>query len=266
MLGVRIKTTTDVHKVTPPSLHDVPPENWAMLAQKKTFFGHHSVGYDIIDGISDIMRELDCVKLNIVETCDPADFEQPVFAHLRVGRNTDPLSKIDGFRKIMDSGVGEKADIVFFKFCYVDVMRDSDVQQIFGSYRSAVEQLQGRYSRAKFLHVTVPVCSTPKGLQKNLKHSVKSLIGKPGVLDDNIMRQRYNRLLCDTYSGTEPVFDLALAESVDSNGLRRYATKGERVYFMISEYTDDGGHLNSEGRRKVAEQLLIILAGMAGNS
>lgn len=266
MLGARIETKTDANKVTLPSLDDVPPDNWARLAQKKVFFGHHSVGYNIIDGIGDIMKERDCVKLNVVETCDSADFEQPVFAHLRVGRNTDPLSKIDGFRKIMDSGVGEKTDIVFFKFCYVDMMYGSDVQKIFGSYRMAVEQSQDRYPAAKFLHVTVPVCSTPKGLQKNLKHSIKSLIGKPGVLDDNIVRQHYNKLLCDTYSKAEPVFDLALSESIDPNGFRRYAVKGEKVYVMISEYTDDGGHLNSQGRRKVAEQLLVALAGMTGDS
>ncbi|MFH1718754.1 MAG: hypothetical protein ABIF19_15470 [Planctomycetota bacterium] len=266
MVGARIKITSDVHKVTLPSLDDVPAECWAILAEKKVFFGHHSVGYNIIDGIGDIMRERDCVKLNIVETFDPADFDQPVFAHLPVGRNTDPLSKINSFREIMDSGVGEKADIVFFKLCYVDVMRDSDVQQIFGSYKTAIEQLQGRYPRAKFLHITVPIRSTPKGIGRNLKHSIKSLIGKSGVLDDNIIRQRYNKLLCDTYSGTEPVFDLALAESIDPSGLRCYATKGEKVYVMISEYTDDGGHLNSDGRRKVAEQLLVILAEMAGNS
>jgi len=266
MLGARIKTTTDVNKVTLPSLDDVPPENWARLAQKKIFFGHHSVGYDIIDGISDIMAERDCVKLNIIETCDPADFDQPVFAHMRVGTNADPLSKIDDFKKIMDSGVGDKADIVFFKFCYVDVMRDSDAQQILDSYKMAMAQLQSRYPTARFLHVTVPIRSTPKGLEENLKHFIRSLIGRPGVLDDNIVRQHYNKMLCDTYSETEPVFDLALSESTDPNGFRRYAVKGEKVYVMISEYTDDGGHLNCRGRRKAAEQLLIALAGMTGNS
>ena len=34
----------------------------------------------------------------------------------------------------------------------------------------------------------------------------------------------------------------------------------ERVSVMVPEYTDDSGHLNDKGRKKVAEQLLIILA------
>jgi lysophospholipase L1-like esterase len=32
---------------------------------------------------------------------------------------------------------------------------------------------------------------------------------------------------------------------------------------LALEYTDDGGHLNSLGRKEVAEQLLIILSELA---
>ena len=32
---------------------------------------------------------------------------------------------------------------------------------------------------------------------------------------------------------------------------------------MAREYTDDGGHLNARGRRRVAEQLLIQLVELA---
>jgi lysophospholipase L1-like esterase len=71
-------------------------------------------------------------------------------------------------------------------------------------------------------------------------------------------------LLRDAYSKTEPFFDLALIESVNPDGFRCYVAKGtEKVNVMASEYTEDGGHLNSRGGRKVAEQLLIILAQIA---
>jgi len=60
---------------------------------------------------------------------------------------------------------------------------------------------------------------------------------------------------------------LALIESVNPDGFRCYAAEGtEKVNVMASEYTEDSGHLNSRGRRKVAEQLLIILAEMASSS
>lgn len=266
MFCTRIRTKEDVNRIMLPSIDNVPHEYWAKLAEKKIFFGHKSVGYNIIDGIEDILNEYKQIKLNIVETGDPAEFDLPIFAHSQVGRNKDPASKIESFTNIMDAGVGNKVDIAFFKFCYVDVMRDSDPRKILDRYSAAIEDMEGRYPRTRFLHVTAPICSVPKGAKKNLKQSVKLLIGKPGVLDDNMMRLRYNKLLNDAYCATGSVFDLALVESVRPSGLRCYAAKGaEKVYVMAPEYTEDGGHLNRLGRKKVAEQLLIILAEMANS-
>ena len=266
MLCTRVKTKEDTNKIVLPSIDDVPQEYWVKLAEKKIFFGHKSVGYNIIEGIEDILNERGQIKLNIVEARDLAKFDMPIFAHSQVGMNTDPVSKIEDFTSIMDAGVGNKVDIAFFKFCYVDVMRDSDPQKIFNRYSTAIEDMQRRYPQTKFLHVTVPICSAPKGAKRNLKHSIKLLIGKPGVLDDNMMRLRYNKYLNDAYCETESVFDLALIESIRASGFRCYAEKGvERVYVMAPEYTDDGGHLNALGRRRVAEQLLVILAEVANN-
>ena len=267
MVITRMKTRTDANKITLPSIDDVPKEYWAKLAEKKIFFGHQSVGYNIIGGITDIINERDYIKLNVIEAREPAAFDQPVFAHSQVGMNTDPFSKIKRFGEIMDAGVGSKADIAFFKFCYVDIMRDSDPQEIFDGYSAVMEELKDRYPNVKFLHVTVPIRSAPKGAKKNLKQTVKLLIGRPGFWEDNMMRRRYNDLLNDVYSKTGPFFDLALIESVNAGGFRCHAVKGaEKVYVMAPEYTEDGGHLNSEGRKKVAEQLLIILAEMASRS
>lgn len=261
MFFTKIKIKTDTNEITLPSIDDVPEEYWAKLAEKKIFFGHKSVGYNIIDGIKDITNDRDYIKLKIVETHEAVEFDQPIFAHSQVGRNTDPVSKIKNFRSIMDAGVGDKVDIAFFKFCYVDVMRDSDPKKIFDSYDTTIEDLKVRYPETKFLHVTVPVCSAPKGAKRNLKESVKLLIGRPGVLDDNIMRQRYNKLLRDTYSQTKTVFDLALIESVNPGGFRCYANKEtEKVFLLVPEYTEDGGHLNKQGRKRAAEQLLMVLA------
>jgi len=264
MFFASIRIKADTNKITLPSIDDVPAECWAKLARKKIFFGHQSVGYNIIDGITDIINEHDYIQLNVAEAREPAAFDRPIFAHSQVGRNTDPISKIESFRNIMDAGVGNKVDIAFFKFCYVDMMRDSDPQEIFGSYSAAMEDLKGRYPETTFLHVTVPVCSVPKGAKKNLKQSVKRLIGRPGILDDNLVRQNYNALLNDAYSKTEPVFDLALIESIRPGGFRCYAAKGdEKAFVMAPEDTEDGGHLNGRGRKKIAAQLLIILAQIA---
>jgi hypothetical protein len=267
MVTTRIKTRTDADKITQPSIDDVPGEHWAKLAEKKIFFGHQSVGYNIIDGITDILSEREYIKLNIIEAREPEAFDRPVFAHSQVGMNTDPFSKIKRFGEIMDAGVGGKVDIAFFKFCYVDIMRDSDPQEIFDGYSAALEELKGRYPNVKFLHVTVPIRSVPRGTKRNLKQTVKLLIGRPGFLEDNMMRRRYNDLLNDAYSKTGLFYDLALIESVNTSGFRCHISKGaEKVCVMAPEYTEDGGHLNNQGRRKVAEQLLITLAEMAGRS
>ncbi len=267
MVVFRIKTRTDSTKITLPSIDDVPKEYWAKLADKKIFFGHQSVGYNIVDGIKDIISERINIKLNVVEAREPSTFDQPVFAHSQVGMNTKPFSKIKRFVEIMDSGVGNNVDIAFFKFCYVDIMRDSNPEEIFNGYSAALEGLKNRYPNTKFLHVTVPIRSVPKGAKRYLKQALKLLIGSPGFFEDNIMRGHYNNLLNGSYSKTGLFFDLALIESVNSNGFECYALKGtEKVSVMAPEYTEDGGHLNGLGRKKAAEQLLMNLAEIASRS
>ncbi len=258
-----MQTLTGTDKIVLPSIADVPRNSWEQLSRLRVFFGHQSVGYNIIDGIADVMNERREIGLNVIETCDPQQFSKPVFAHARVGRNTDPLSKIQGFRDILSSGVGDNCDIAFLKFCYVDITRNSDPQEIFDVYSRTVEELRGRYGRTSFLHVTVPLRSRPKGMMPNLKQSIKSFVRRPGALEDNAARDRYNRLLADACAEGEPFFDLALAESTTPEGSMCHVGRGAaKVGFMVSQYTDDGGHLNSLGRKRAAEQLLITLARM----
>lgn len=260
-------TGTDTDKITLQSIKDVPKENWERLAQLRIFFGHQSVGYDIVDGMTDVMNGHSEIGLNIVETFEPQKYAGPVFAHARMGRNADPLSKIGAFREVLESGAGGSIDVAFFKFCYVDIVRDSNPKEIFDSYATALEQLKNLYPRTKLLHVTVPIRSAPKGVLDGVKQSLKSLLGKPGVLDDNVVRARYNELLTDAYSETEPLFDLALAESIDRHDSRCYAGTGrQRVCVMAPENTYDGGHLSLTGRKRVAEQLLTTLAGIVNRA
>jgi hypothetical protein len=50
-------------------------------------------------------------------------------------------------------------------------------------------------------------------------------------------------------------------ESTYPDGRRETcAHKGKTCYSLVPEYTYDGGHLNETGRKKAAEQLLILLA------
>ena len=97
--------------------------------------------------------------------------------------------------------------------------------------------------------------------QTGIKAWIKKLIGKPvGGYDDNIKRNQFNELLKKEYDGKEPVFDLAKMESIRPDGKRETFTKdGKTHYSLVPDYTSDGSHLNETGRKKAAEQLLLLL-------
>ncbi len=251
----------EVSKPTLPSIKNFPAEAWQKLSQKKIYFGHQSVGFNIIDGIKDIMKEDPQIKLNIIETTSPTKFVSPLFAHSPVGKNMEPKAKCDAFTDFMDKGLGNKADIAFFKFCYVDIRPDTDVDTVFDTYVSAMSSLREKYPRTAFLHITIPLTV----LQNGPKAWVKKIIGKPiNGYDDNIKREQFNAKLRKEYNGREPVFDLSSVESTAPDGSRASFQKDCRLYpCLVADYTGDGGHLNERGRRIVAEQLLIFLAKLA---
>lgn len=249
------------------AIEDVPIEYWTKLSQKKIFFAHAELGDQIIDGVKAIVTKYDCINLNIVETTDPAAFDRPIFAHAKIGKCTNPDSKIGDFKNALDNGIGKRADIASLKFCYMDVIWQSDGQIVFDNYQEMIKELKNRDPRLKFLHVTVPICSRPRKNKKILRESTKLLAGRPSIFDDNLRRQQYNTLLRSAYSQTESVFNLALAESIDPDGFSWYTTtRGvERVLAKAPQYSVGIAHFTKEGRRKVAEQLLIALARMAND-
>lgn len=243
---------------TLPSIMDVPHSAWQNLSQKNIYFGHQSVGFNIIDGIKDIMKENPHIKLNMVETSDPSSLRGPSFAHSPVGENTNPKSKCDAFTSLMNNGLGNKADIAFFKFCYVDIRRDTDIPRLFEEYESAMSSLRAKHPQTVFFHVTVPLTT----IQSGPKALIKQILGRPvDGYEDNIKREEFNGKLRKHYTGKEPVFDLALIESTNEKGKRlSFTHQGKIGYILASEYTNDGGHLNERGRKIVAEQLLIFLS------
>lgn len=230
------------------------------LSQKKIFFGHQSVGDNILDGISKIMQSNKSIRLNIVKTDSPSAFSQPIFAHADIGMNDDPNSKIVGFRDYMANGIGNKADIAFFKFCFWDIRSKTDIQQIFNNYKAAMMELKARYPKVLFVHFTVPLMTHKDGM----KAKIKSMLNMEDETDiDNMKRNELNELLLREYSGREPIFDIAKVESTLPDGRQTsFAVNGKSYYYLAQEYTNDGGHLNDLGKKVVAEQLLMFLAAL----
>ena len=219
------------------------------------------MGYNVIEGIKDIMKENPQIKLNILKTRKSADFSVPLFGHSDIGKNDNPMSKTDDFVGIIEQELGDKVQIAFFKFCFVDVVSGTDVNRLFDDYRLKLINLRAKHPNVVFIHWTVPLMT----VQTGPKAFIKKLIGKSiSGYDDNIKREQFNSMLRKEYMGREPFFDLAAIESTSPNGNRLYFTQnGKAGYALAPEYTTDGGHLNTIGRKLVAEQLFILLANIA---
>ncbi len=239
----------------------LPQAVWESVAKKKIYFGHMSVGTNILDGIHDLEREGQ-VQLNIVETSDPAAFEMAIFAHSPIGENARPRTKIDRFRTILESGVGAKADVALFKFCYVDIDGGTDIEALISANGKTIEDLQARYPKLTVAVVTAPLTAVPTGLKARLKKWLGR--GEPDKAA-NAKRTLFNVRLRETYG--DRVFDLAALESTRPTGERvTFGTEGRMSEALEPSYTDDGGHLNAAGRTFVAAGLLRFLAGLGARA
>jgi hypothetical protein len=249
-------------------LKNLTPEKLKPLSQKRVFFGHQSVGNNIMDGIQDILKENPQIRLSIIASDKPEVLLPGTFEHFNIGKNEDPDSKINAFSKLICEGTGDRADIAFIKFCYVDITASTDVEALFKRYNETMAGLKKDYPNVTFVHFTVPLLNQPaKSLKSILKSSLKKLIGKGGDgfygNSHNIARHRYNELIKVSYEGKEPVFDLARLESIAPDGtVSSFNENGLRILSLCPAYTEDGGHLNDTGRRVIAQQLMLFLAGL----
>jgi hypothetical protein len=252
--GDHMQVSTSYQNIIGP----ISKKNWDELSRKKIYFGHQSVGFNIIDGIKDIMSETKKFDLKIKETDDLNDFSEPIFAHSRVGQNTNPSSKLEAFEHKIQQGLGEKIDIAFFKFCYVDITENTDVQKLFESYKQTMNNLQKEFPEITFMHATVPL----KTVQTNWKTRIKKFLVKDNLWKyaDNIKRNEFNNMIRQEYGSTGKIFDIAGAESTYPDGSQeRFERDTKKYASLVPTYTYDGGHLNEVGRKMVAAHLLRTL-------
>jgi hypothetical protein len=242
----------------------LPEDSLRTLSQQTIYFGHQSVGYNILEGIRDLLKEYQQQALNIVETRELASSKAPFFAHSTIGRNGHPVSKLDDFSNLLRRRGQTTIDVALMKFCYVDFTGETDVQEVFRKYTETFAVLKEASPNTTFIHMTVPLTVTASGLRIFAKNAIKRLIGRIGAgYKDNIRINEFNNLMRETYFGKEPLFDLASIESTHADGTRVMTRDaGGSVYSLAPEYTFDGGHLNEAGRRIVALALLRFLAAL----
>jgi hypothetical protein len=226
------------------------------LAARRTFFGHQSVGANILAGLSDLARER-AVALPILEWAS-GPISAPGIWHAKIGANEQPLSKIGMFVEAMDAGVGSSVQYAFFKFCYVDIVEQTNDLELFEKYRTTLRDLRIKYPKTTFIHMTVPLTVVERGAKAKLKSLVGMKLFGEG---ENAIRHRYNERLRHEYCGKEPLFDLARLEALRGDGgLETYAYQGKTIPSLAPAYTDDGQHLVDIGRRVVASHLATFLA------
>lgn len=240
-----------------PTLSDVTDAQWAALAQRQIFFGHQSVGGNIMQGVAEVLAANPRIRLTVVESRNPRDSAGPAFRHALVGRNDFPLEKFDDFVALTASGFGSDGGVAMLKLCYVDIHTHTDAEDLFAQYRRRIDSLRAKNPNVTVVHFTSPLTTI-----ENWKGVLRAtLSGNNTQRDRNVVRHRYNELLRREYEGREPLFDIAKLEARLPDGRSVfYRVDGDSVPLLAPQYTDDGGHLNAAARRMAAEQLLIMLA------
>jgi hypothetical protein len=229
------------------------------LAPTRILFGHQSVGDDIVQGLA----EIGGFRIVDITTGGTAPSAGPWFAHARIGRNGDPRSKSDAFAALLDTPWGRQADVALHKYCYADIHADTDVAALFAEYRQTMGRLQQARPDVTFVHVTAPLVRVQAGPKAGIKKLLRRM---PHHYADNFARERFNDALRREYGGRAPIFDLAALES------SRPGAAAERIRFgpmsagsLLPDYTSDGGHLNREGRLRMARALVVLLSGVAAD-
>lgn len=161
------------------------------LARERIYFGHQSVGANLLQGVADLAAE-ERVPVRIVQVDRASDVPPASFGHTFVPRNGAPLEKLKNFRTALGSA---PVDVALLKFCYVDIEPDTDVEALFAAYRQTIADLRRSHPGTVFVHVTLPLTGEPAGW----KALAKRLLGRPPAgMAQNVRREEYNRRLRET--------------------------------------------------------------------
>ena len=216
------------------------------LPDTRVFFGHQSVGADVLRGVR-----------RLADRGEPV----PVVEDALIGANEDPRSKIADFDARLRGGLAEQVDVAMMKLCYIDVSARTDVDALFATYRTTLSALERDHPQVSFVHVTVPL-ATERGRLSRLRARVtgNDRFGPA----ENVQRERLNALIRAEYAG-DRLFDLAAVESTRPDGSRVAGHhEGADYYALHDGYAADLGHLDEAGAEVAARAWLVAIARAAG--
>lgn len=251
---------TSAPSATPSTGSDSPSEDpLASLADLRVAFGHQSVGDNIIAGLSASYAAAGLARPDIVRSRTPHSGDAPAVFHMDIGRNGDPIGKIDDFAAVLGNGMGESVDVALMKLCYVDINRSTDVVAVFKKYRSTMAALEKAYPEVTFLYTTTPL-TTEEGAEAVRRSDIDSVKGGP-LASGNMARERYNALVRQEYAATGRLFDIAALEAQRDDGRVMAGSHGDVHYYVLNpDLSRDRGHLNKKGSRQLATALVQVIA------
>lgn len=235
---------------------------WGAVASRTIYFGHQSVGRDLIAGINRLNSD-GAIGLSLIQTDDPTSLTGPAFVHFFAGSNRDYASKNAALLRLLKTRKNADGAIVLLKYCYVDIRDDLNPDVIFAAYCEMAETIQSEYPDVTVVHATMPLTT----VESAFRARASQLMGRPTRRKASVARHRYNELLRAEFAGDQPIFDIARVEATRPDGtVATFMSRGAPVETLAPENTYDGGHLTPRCQLAAAEALLDVLADVIEGS
>ncbi|NGN93018.1 hypothetical protein G5C66_09755 [Nocardioides sp. KC13] len=224
------------------------------VGKTKVFFGHQSVGTNILDGVGRMYAGASLPAPVFADFSAVGEAEGATFIHAHLGVNGDPRSKFAAFADVMDGPAARDVDVALMKLCYADITAASDVRAVFDAYVSTMAEVEEAHPDVRFLYTTAPLTA-----DRNWESKIKAALGHDDGMGpaDNVARERYNALIREKYASTGRLVDIA---AVESAGTEERSQDGNVYYVLNENLTFDRGHLNEAGSEAVAAELLTMVA------
>lgn len=230
------------------------------ISQARVFFGHHSVGNNILKGVRGLAARAGVpIRVEEVTAAGAVPAGTGLF-HGEIGENYDPDAKMGDFAIALGAPGEARYDVATFKFCYVDLGENSKERspdKLFKRYAAIMNTIEAEHPNVKVLHSTMPLMAEPPGKKTRLKRLFGMSTSTDGT---NIDRNEFNRLARGQYSASS-LLDIARFEATRPDGsVAGFTSGGQEMEMLALEYSSDGGHLNDQGQEHVAAAFLHRIA------
>ena len=108
------------------------------------FFGHQSVGSNIVDALPEVFDTAGVEALEIVESRGPSGLRPGAPPHVH-RQNGDPLGKIAEFDRFIRGGVGDAVDVASSSCATSTSTRATTSGEVFEAYRDTMAALERDY-------------------------------------------------------------------------------------------------------------------------